>query len=198
MDWHSLGKTIAGTAPVLGTVLGGPFGGAIGTLIASVFGVKGEPEEVARAIAAAPQALVRLREIEQDHIRELRRMILEAETQRIESVNATMRTESLSEHWPQYSWRPFWGFVSALAFLAVCILVSILAYQAVLGGRPEAVAMIPQFISAMATLFLVPGGILGVAAWHRGIEKRMRAGAAPPPGLLERAAAALGAKREAP
>jgi hypothetical protein len=32
--------------------------------------------------------------------------------------------------------------------------------------------MIPQLVGAFATLFAIPGAILGVTAWHRGKEKR--------------------------
>jgi hypothetical protein len=87
-------------------------------------------------------------------------------------VNQTMQIESKSEHWPQYSWRPFWGFVSAVAFLAVCVFCCILGYRAVMGSDPTALATIPQLISSFATLFAIPGAILGVTAWHRGKEKR--------------------------
>lgn len=88
------------------------------------------------------------------------------------AVNITMQAEAKSEHWPQWSWRPFWGFSSALAFLFVAGLCCVLAYQAILGGRPESIAMIPQLVAAFATLFTIPGAILGVTAWHRGKEKR--------------------------
>jgi hypothetical protein len=93
---------------------------------------------------------------------------------RIESVNATMRAEAKSEHWWTSGWRPYWGFVSGTAFLFVCLLVCVLAYQAVLGGHPEAMAMIPQVIGAFAALFAIPGAILGVTAWHRGKMQRGR------------------------
>ena len=88
------------------------------------------------------------------------------------AINQTMQAESKAEHWPQYSWRPFWGFVSALAFLGVVILCCLLGWRAVVGGQPEALNMIPQLVAAFATLFAIPGAILGVTAWHRGKEKR--------------------------
>ncbi len=53
----------------------------------------------------------------------------------------------------------------------VAALVCLLAYKAVIGGRPEAMVMIPQLVAMFATLFAIPGGILGVTAWHRGKEK---------------------------
>lgn len=90
----------------------------------------------------------------------------------VHAVNATMQTEAKSEHWPQWSWRPFWGFTSALAFVAVAALCCLLAYKAVVGGVPEAMNMIPQLVASFTGLFAIPGAILGVTAWHRGQEKR--------------------------
>lgn len=90
------------------------------------------------------------------------------------AVNQTMQAEASSEHWPQYSWRPFWGFVSGAAFGFVVWLCCYLGFKAVIGGKPEALAMVPQLVTAFSTLFAVPGAILGVTAWHRGKEKRER------------------------
>lgn len=87
-------------------------------------------------------------------------------------VNQTMQAEARSEHWMQWAWRPFWGFVSAIAFAFVCLLTCVLGYQGILGGKPEAIAAIPQLVAAFATLFAIPGAILGVTAWHRGKQKR--------------------------
>lgn len=91
------------------------------------------------------------------------------------AVNQTMQAEANSEHWPQYSWRPFWGFSSGIAFSFVVGLCCLLGWEAVAGGKPEALSMIPQLVSAFAALFAIPGAILGVSAWHRGAEKRERA-----------------------
>lgn len=88
------------------------------------------------------------------------------------AVNQTMQTEAKSEHWPQYSWRPFWGFVSGIAFGFVVALCCYLGYKAVVGGEPSALAMVPQLVTAFSTLFAIPGAILGVTAWHRGKQKR--------------------------
>lgn len=88
------------------------------------------------------------------------------------AVNATMQAEAKSEHWPQYSWRPFWGFVSGIAFLVVVVFCCILGYKAIIKGEADALVMIPQLISSFAALFAIPGAILGVTAWHRGKQKR--------------------------
>ena len=88
------------------------------------------------------------------------------------AVNQTMQAEAKSEHWPQYSWRPAWGFISAIAFGFVVGLCCYLGYKAGIGGDPTALLMVPQLVTAFATLFAIPGAILGVTAWHRGKQKR--------------------------
>jgi len=171
MDWRSLAKQVGKYAPLLGSLLPIPGAGVAGKLIAAALGVDNNPDAVAQAMQTDPEAGIKLAKIEADNRAELQGQVLAAETARISQVNQTMRTESKSEHWPQYSWRPFWGFISGAAFFVVCVLVCLLAYQAVMGGRPEAMAMIPQIIGAFAALFAIPGGILGVSAWHRGRAK---------------------------
>ena len=64
MDWRDLASTVGKAAPILGTLLGGPAGAAVGSIIASALGTGNDPQEVEKAIAADPQALVKLREIE--------------------------------------------------------------------------------------------------------------------------------------
>jgi len=97
-------------------------------------------------------------------------------TKRLQAINQTMQSENNAKNWWSSAWRPFWGAVSALAFLAVSILVCTLAYRAVIGGQPEAITMIPNLISSLAMLFGIPAAILGVASWHRGMERRVVAG----------------------
>jgi len=85
MDWTKLAKTISSVAPILGTCVGGPAGGAVGSLasgaislIASAFGVKDmeDPKAIYEAIKADPEAAIKLRKIELDNKTELARIAL--------------------------------------------------------------------------------------------------------------------------
>jgi hypothetical protein len=172
MKWSDVGKKIADFAPALGTAIGGPLGAGLGSIVAGVFGTEPTPDAVMQAITVDPQAAVKLREIEANERIEIERILSTERASNISNINKTMQAESKSEHWMQWSWRPFWGFISALAFLFVCTLACYLGYQAIIEGKPEAMVMLPQFITAMATLFAIPGAILGVASWHRGKQKR--------------------------
>jgi hypothetical protein len=64
INWRDLASTVGKAAPILGTLLGGPAGAAVGSIIASALGTGNDPAEVEKAISADPASLVKLREIE--------------------------------------------------------------------------------------------------------------------------------------
>jgi hypothetical protein len=76
MNWKSLAKNVGQAAPLLGAVLGGPAGSAIGALVSSALGVDNDPAAVANAMAS-PETLVKLKQIESDHRADLEQMALE-------------------------------------------------------------------------------------------------------------------------
>lgn len=129
--------------------------------------------ELDTAVAkATPEQLERLTRANHDYCLERARI----ENKRLGIVNNTMQVEANSENPWASSWRPFWGFVSATAFgiisISIAIAFAVLAYK----NPSEAIKTLPTFITSLSTLFAIPGAILGVAAWHRGQEKRIRAG----------------------
>lgn len=67
MKWDEVGKKVADFAPLLGTVLGGPSGAAVGALIAKQFGTENKPDAIAKAIEADPNAALKLREVESNN-----------------------------------------------------------------------------------------------------------------------------------
>jgi len=113
--------------------------------------------DVAAAIGGDPRLMVELQRLAMDHEARL----AEVEARKLESVNATMRQESKSEHWPQYSWRPFNGFSFPLAVVMIYFVLPIVG---------KAVPDVPEWVW-MGWL-----AILGVATYDRGKEKRVRAG----------------------
>ncbi len=143
--------------PIIGDLIESTAGKAVGRILDRFL-----PSTMSEAEKA--EVALESRKIVQEEVK--------AEQKQIESVNKTIQVESQSKNWWTSGWRPYWGFISGTAFLFVCILVCILAYKAVLGGVPEAMAMIPQIIGAFAALFAIPGAILGVTAWHRGKMQR--------------------------
>lgn len=153
LDWKDVGEAVSKIAPTLGVVLGGPAGGAVGSLIAAALGTEATPSAVQEAIKVNPDAAVKLAQIESDQKVALQRMVLESETSRIASVNATMQAEAKSDHWPTYSWRPFNGFIVGTMAFGCYFILPLVHIPA---------PTIP------AEVWLMFGGILGVASWFRG------------------------------
>lgn len=104
------------------------------------------------------------------------RALWQEETKRIVAANETMRAEGQSDKWWVSGWRPFWGFTSAVTFFVAVLGVLHVAWQAVGLKDAGAMAMLPALVANLTMLFGVPGAILGIASWHRGKEKRVRAG----------------------
>jgi hypothetical protein len=90
MDWKDIAGTVGKAAPILGTLLAGPAGGAAAGLIASALGVKSDPETIAQALAD-PAAAARLREIETAHRARLRELALQGETARLAAETDRLR-----------------------------------------------------------------------------------------------------------
>lgn len=188
-EWKDIGKKIIGMgAPVLGAALLGPAGGAAaGALVAKLFGADATPSAIDAAIQADPNAIIKLKELEYKHEERFAEIALdharlenEKELGVVLEVNKTMREESKSEHWPQWAWRPYWGFVSGTAFLVVCIFIGILAYKSIssdVAVASNTIGSIPIIIGAYASLFSIAGAILGITAWGRNKLKEKVAGA---------------------
>ncbi|WP_299202557.1 hypothetical protein [uncultured Amphritea sp.] len=176
MDWL---KKIAGYAPDIAAAIatGGTSVIASTALRIAANELTGDPESSIDIVSGAarnatPEQLVALQTANNDFLVKLEALDVE----RLAVVNQTMQAESKSEHWVQYSWRPIWGIISAFAFLGFVWIIGSLAHEAIKGENQNAMVMIPQLISSATMLFGIPAGILGVASWHRGKEKRIRAG----------------------
>ena len=62
--WDNIKELIGTSAPVLGTLIGGPAGGAVGGLISKVLGVDNTPEAIELALMNNPDALLKIKELE--------------------------------------------------------------------------------------------------------------------------------------
>ncbi len=177
IDWKDIAADVAKAAPLLGTLIGGPAGATIGTLISTALGVEGSPNAVQHALATNPNAAVKLQQIQSDHEVRLRELTVTAEsnrlaanTQVIQSVNATMQGEVKSDHWPSYSWRPFIGFCVGFNTAAASVIV-LLVFLAVIFGSQQAsaaVAQLPLVLGALAAISGTVLPILGIASYFRG------------------------------
>lgn len=175
MEWKDIAGVVGKAAPLLGTLIGGPAGAAIGGLVASALGTENTPSAVSQALSINPDAAVKLAQIEADQKVKFQELAtdqakaeLAAATQQASDVNKTMQAEAASEHWPTYGWRPAIGFSVALA-VALSVLTVFGAYGAALiWGKSEGLAQLPGILAAVAGIIAVVSPILGIASWYRG------------------------------
>lgn len=145
MNWSDL----AGVSPVLGGVLGGPAGAAIGTLIAKAFGVEDDPAAVSAAIAKDPNAAVKLAQVE-----------AQVMGSRGDTLQAMLNAERTSQHTtrPQIAI----GAFRILAFCSIAV-VSVFVYaviagndvmvSAVVNGWPFVAAIVAPFVGLLYAYF---------------------------------------------
>lgn len=159
MDWKDIQADVAAAAPVLGTLIGGPAGGAIGSIVASALGTSNDAAAVQQAIRTSPDAAVKLRQIEADQKVKLQELVvtaannqLIADTAAIASVNTSIQAEAKSDHWPTYSWRPFIGYTFGIYVISLAALPLF---------HIQPVILTPD-------ITLTIGGILGIASFFRG------------------------------
>lgn len=76
MEWKDIAGIVGKTAPILGTLVGGPAGAAIGGLIAAALGTANTPNAIQAAIASDPEAALKLAMYESDNKVKLQAMLL--------------------------------------------------------------------------------------------------------------------------
>ena len=123
-DWKSIVKTVA---PMLGTALGGPFGGIAGAAIAKALGTPdAKPETLQAAIQnATPEQLAAVQKIEDDFKAQMAQMGF-ADTEALEKIaaddraSARDREEKVKDHTPAVGFYlitlGFFGFLGVMVF----------------------------------------------------------------------------------
>lgn len=91
MSFKNIASKIAKFAPLLGGVLGGPGGSAIGGLVANALGVDNTESAISKALLD-PNAAIKLKELELEHKAELKKIHLD--TTRIELADKANAREA--------------------------------------------------------------------------------------------------------
>ena len=180
MDWSDIGSMLGKAAPVVGTLLGGPAGGAVGGLISQALGTDAEPDKVAQMLDQDPAAYERIKKLEQEHERELRQMMLEAETSKLTQVNKTMRAEAASNDAYVRRWRPTFGYLTAIAWALQSVAIAWVFIE-----NPEQSGQIAQAIGALTPMWGVALAMLGINVAKRSEDKQVSAGQKPAGGLIQ-------------
>lgn len=92
IDWKEIGQSVAKVAPMLGGLLGGPGGAAVGSIIASALGVDNTPSAVKEALQSNPDAAVKIAQIESDERVKLQQMTLESANRELETAAADRKS----------------------------------------------------------------------------------------------------------
>ena len=189
MDWSDLAKqVITMGAPMLGTALGGPLGGAAGQILANALGsVAPTPSAVQASLPTADPSLVAQAEAQWAEA-----IKAEAETQRvaISEMQATIRAEIASDDPLQRWWRPIYAFELTFECAALWF---VLMHEFWTGDLQT----INALIGATALLVAYWGfrfGVLGVYVSGRTREKVSAMIGQDAPGLIEKIAKSFGTK----
>jgi hypothetical protein len=179
MDWTDLGRQVISLgAPLLGTALGGPLGGAAGQVLARAVGAsEPTPAAVQATLPAVDPARVLMAEAQWAEM-----IRAEAETQRtaIAETQTTIRAELVSDDVVQRWWRPAYAWELTLECAA---LWAVLVHEFWTGD----VATINALVNATALLVTYWGfrfGVLGVYISGRTREKVSAATGQEPSGAL--------------
>lgn len=97
LSWEKVGRAIADSAPVLGSVIGGPAGGAVGALIASTLGTSADPDAVMEKLKSDPEALLKIKQLEADERDQIRNWQLETLKAELADVQSARTTHAA--HW---------------------------------------------------------------------------------------------------
>ena len=126
-DWKGIATTIGKIAPALGTVLGGPVGGALGAgvaILTNTLGVDNNPDAVLKAIENDPEAYSKIKQAEMDHELELQKLVYQ--TVQSGQLHDASIIESLSKtDISGHSTRPKIALELSRAFLVVYMLIGL-------------------------------------------------------------------------
>lgn len=185
MEWKDLKSIVGKSAPILGTLLGGPAGGAVGALVSSVLGVDNEPDEVHKALSADPSLLLKLRKAEIRQQTQLQQMMVESETKRLSEVNETIRAELASGDKFKSYWRPLFGYVMALTWGAIMLATT---YQILF--KPDVASNTISALGQLSALWGIGLAVLGINVHKRSDDKALAYGK-PQEGILSAVASRI-------
>lgn len=94
MNWSDIGGIVGRAAPIVGTLLGGPAGAAVGALVASALNVPNDPDAVNVALAGNPDAMVRIKELQTNARLQLEQLAVTAENNRLQAAGAQYAAEA--------------------------------------------------------------------------------------------------------
>lgn len=99
LEWKDAASIVGKAAPILGTLLAGATGGAsiaVGALISACLGTDNTPDAITNAIAADPQAALKLAMFESEHQAKLQAMLF-AHTEAMAEVEFKLQANEVDD-----------------------------------------------------------------------------------------------------
>lgn len=140
MSWSSVADEVAKFAPVVGSILGGPVGlavGSVGKLVAQALGVANTPDAVSQALKTDPQAAVKLAALES----QVSLAQIAAQSSALTQRSLNVRAEINSQSWMARNWRPLTMLVFTFIIANNFVLLPYL--QALFGFKMAALVIPP-------------------------------------------------------
>jgi hypothetical protein len=182
MNWNDLSKTVISLgAPILGTALGGPLGGAAGKLLADALGASATPDAVNTAIAERGADSTFAAEAAQKAEGEWAKAMAEIGKAQLAETGATMRAEASSGDVLQRWWRPLYALELSLV---ECPAFALTLLHALWSGHAAGINGFATLSGLLMTYFGARFGVLGVYVTGRTREKQAAATGAAAPGLI--------------
>ncbi|WP_321392795.1 3TM-type holin [Emcibacter sp.] len=185
--WGGVKKIIGGAAPLVGTLVGGPFGTIAGSMISKALGEDAnvdmnDPAAVQMALQNDPGAVLRLKQLELENQTTLQMAAIQAETARQAEVNKTMRNEQNSDDPYVRRWRPTLGYAVAITWAVQMMAASAAIVWAVIEHPEQAMQIINSIGVAVSNTSVLWGtalSVLGVSVVQRSRDKAVKAGQSP-------------------
>jgi len=149
-DWTKVGQRLADIAPMLGTVIGGPAGTAVGSIIAATLGTANNPEAVLASIKNNPDAALKLKELENAEHASLRAQALAMAQNEVHLAGLEMADQQQARSTHKDHWMP------SLLTVTLAIMVSAMSYGVITtevpkGSTEVAFLIVGQILTAFLT-----------------------------------------------
>jgi hypothetical protein len=178
VSWDKVKSLVSKSAPLLGTLIGGPVGSAV-TLVASALGTNETPDAIEQAIKADPEAALKLRTVEDNNRTALEQAIIAADVAMFSEQHKTIRAELASEDKFKSYWRPAFGYAMVLTW---CLTWFALGYVIIF--ETDKAQMVVNALANTTALWGIALAVLGVQITKRTHDKQVGVGQNPK-GIIE-------------
>lgn len=167
MNWASIGKLVAGFAPVLGTLLGGPLGGIAGSILGAALGLGGSagaitPEAVQAIIEKGGDAVIaQIQAAEQEAVAKWGYLTqaIQSDSQQGQAINETIRAE-IAGGVSWWHWRNLLGYSILTQTTAPLPILIWFLYAGNTHGVQEIITLSTSFLP----VFTIEAALMGYVA----------------------------------